>query len=152
MSRSIERILLVDDEATFLTSMRRHLKREGFSLETAGNGRDACDKIADRATDNDPFDLVVTDLLMPDVDGIQLLAWVKKHYPQVSVIILTGFGDGETVSRSLRLGVDGFGAKPITPCGLMALIDRIDRHRARSAGQVRSSGDETGKGESACSS
>ena len=130
MTKTIERILLVDDEATFLQTLRRHLRREGFALETATNGRDACWKIAQGAAQERPFDLVITDVLMPDVDGIQLLTWIKDRYPGISVIVLTGFGDGDMVSKAVRPAVDGFGAKPITPRAMMSLIARIDHNRS----------------------
>ena len=131
MTENIKRILLVDDEATFLQTLRRHLKREGFELDTAADGGAACRTILREAEQARPFDLVITDVLMPEVDGIELLTWVKAHYPGTSVIVMTGFGDGDTVSRALRPGIDGFGAKPMTPRGMMALITRIDHYRSR---------------------
>jgi DNA-binding NtrC family response regulator len=131
MMCTINRILLVDDEATFRQTLRRHLKREGFELETAADGEAACREISRAAERSHPFDLVITDVLMPEMDGIQLLTWIKECYPGISVIVLTGFGDGDSVSRAVRPAIDGFGAKPITPGIMMALIARIDRHRAR---------------------
>lgn len=129
MMRTINRILLVDDEATFRQTLRRHLKREGFQLEMAADGKAACREISRAASGEQPFDMVITDVLMPEMDGIQLLTWIKARYPGISVIVLTGFGDGDSVSRALRPAIDGFGAKPITPGIMMALIARIDRHR-----------------------
>ncbi len=131
VTRLIKHILVVDDEITFLQTLRRHLKREGFELETAADGGAACRKIRRQADQGHPFELVITDVLMPEVDGIQLLIWIQDRYPDTSVIVLTGFGDGDTVSRVVRPEIDGFGAKPITPQAMMALIARIDRYRNR---------------------
>jgi DNA-binding NtrC family response regulator len=127
--RTINRILLVDDEATFRQTLRRHLKREGFQLEMAADGNAACREISRAAAGEQPFDMVITDVLMPEMDGIQLLSWIKDRHPAISVIVLSGFGDGDSVARAVRSAVDGYGAKPITPRTMMALIDRIDRHR-----------------------
>jgi two-component system response regulator HydG len=131
MPDAIRRILLVDDEVTFLKTLKRHLKRKGFALETAGNGRDASRLIRQRGEAGEPFDLVITDVIMPDMDGIELLGWIKSTFPEVSVILLSGFGDGDAISDEIRPGIDTFAVKPITPEKMMGLIRKLTKQRER---------------------
>ncbi len=129
MEGTIRRILVVDDEVTFLKTVHRHLRRRGYVLETAQNGKSASRLIEERAQNGNPFDLVISDVVMPDMNGLELLGWIKAQYPEISVILLTGFGEGDAVGRAVRPKVDGFGSKPITPEKMLNLIGRISRHR-----------------------
>jgi len=124
----IHRILLVDDEETFLTTVQRHLKRHGFFIETASNGLDASRRI-EACAELAPFDLVISDVVMPGMDGITLLNWIKRDRPETSVILLTGFGDGDLAAETVRPNVDTFGPKPITPDALMDLIHQVAAYR-----------------------
>jgi len=70
---------------------------------------------------------------MPKMDGIQLLKWIQETYPEIHVIILTGFGESDIANEAIRPGIDRFGAKPITPEAMMELIASIKpqtRHRS----------------------
>jgi DNA-binding NtrC family response regulator len=138
MSYSIKRILLVDDEAQFVNTLKRHLKREGFQLESACDGVNACQKIENNFSDNDktPIDLVITDVIMPNMNGFELLQWIQKNYPAISVLLITGFGDEDTAIKSLRPKLDAQGKKPITPQGLMKLVNCLaDNRRNVKAGR-----------------
>jgi YesN/AraC family two-component response regulator len=102
-------ILLVDDERLILDSLSRELTSEplGFDVTTAANGEEAVDKI-----NGGYWDLVITDLVMPGVDGFQVLKAAKHKNPQTMVIILTGYADMQSAIDALRLGVDDFLQKP----------------------------------------
>ena len=113
----VERILLVDDEDVFLASIRRHLSREGFDLAVARNGREACRVIDARAREGRPIDLIITDMIMPEMGGMELLQRVQAVHADISVILLTGFGESDAVARAIRTGQDAYGSKPITPRG-----------------------------------
>ncbi len=123
-------ILLVDDEQIILNSLFRELTSENIKLEVslAAGGEEAIALIKDGS-----FDLVVTDLIMPGLDGFQVLKAAKKRDPHTMVIILTGYADLRFSIDALRLGADDFLQKPCDTDELLfrisnALVKR-DMHR-----------------------
>jgi len=131
MSESVERILVVNNEIEFINTIKRHLKRKDFSLEFSRDGDDACRIIQNSCLEGDgqPFDLVITDVVMPKVNGIELLKWIKKMHPDISVILLSGFGDVDAIIENIRPGIDAYGQKPIKPHEMVQLIEQVDQHR-----------------------
>ncbi len=118
--KDIERsILFVDDEETIRKSFTRDLSLEGFSVTPVANGSEAIN-----ALENRQFDLVITDLMMPGIDGFGVLKVSKKNAPSTGVIILTGYGDMRSAIDALRLGADDFTLKP---CEIEELVFRIRR-------------------------
>lgn len=112
-------ILFVDDEKLIRNLFARELRDEGFKVTTAAGGSEAIGEV-----ERTKYDLVVTDLMMPGVDGFDVLKAVKRHAPQTCVIILTGYGDLQSSNDALRLGADDFILKP---CEVSDLISRIRR-------------------------
>ena len=112
-------ILFADDEMLIRKSFTRELRAEGFAVTAVADGNEAISELEKRK-----YDLVITDLMMPDVDGFGVLKYVKKHSPQTSVIILTGYGDIRSAIDALRLGADDFTLKP---CEVDELVFRIRR-------------------------
>jgi DNA-binding response OmpR family regulator len=112
-------LLFVDDEEVIRQTFARELGIEGFAVTVAADGEEAI-----RLLTHTAFDLVVTDLMMPEVDGFGVLKEVKKTAPQTSVIILTGYGDMRSAIDALRLGADDFTLKP---CEIEELLFRIRR-------------------------
>ncbi|MDA8433068.1 MAG: response regulator, partial [Nitrospiraceae bacterium] len=94
------KILIVDDELVVIKSAERVLKSEGYSVEGALGGREAILKLG-----QDSFDLVFTDLKMPEVDGITLIRWIKKTKPDVGIVIITGYPSQDTIKEALELGI-----------------------------------------------
>lgn len=129
MTNFIKKILVVDDEPEFTKTLRIHLKREGFFLDSACNGLKAQQKIEDSCLTGNPFDLVITDVVMPSMGGIELLCWIKEVCPGISVLVVSGFGCEDVVAENIRPGVDSYCAKPLTPQKMLALIDRMDKGR-----------------------
>jgi CheY-like chemotaxis protein/predicted regulator of Ras-like GTPase activity (Roadblock/LC7/MglB family) len=101
------------------------LERAGYRAETAADGREALQRIA--ATD---FDLVLTDLQMPDMDGMELLRAIKSRQPHPSVIMMTAFARTETVIEALRSGVNDFVTKPFVKEDLLEMVRRELARRA----------------------
>lgn len=112
-------ILFVDDEETIRKSSARELRLEGFTVTTAAGGSEAIS-----ALQNKQYDVLITDLMMPGVDGFAVLKAAKKLVPLTSVIILTGYGDMHSAIDALRLGADDFTLKP---CEVEELVLRIRR-------------------------
>ena len=113
------RLLLVDDEEVILKSFARELRADSFEVVTAAGGNEAVASLRTR-----PFDLVITDLMMPDLDGFGVLKAVKQFSPLTRVIVLTGYGDMKSAIDALRLGADDFTLKP---CETEELVFRIRR-------------------------
>lgn len=129
MIEAIKRILLVDDEAEFVNTVKRHLKRERFILHSAKDGEDARQKIHAATSNGLSYDLVITDVIMPNVSGIELLQWIKKNHSAISVLVVSGFGDKKMVMETIRPEMDDYCQKPLTPYEMMRLIGNIDNKR-----------------------
>ena len=119
-------ILLVDDEAIILQSLAKNLIHENFSVTKAANAEEALDLLEKKH-----FDLVVTDLVMPGLGGIEVLKEAKKQNPFMGVLILTGYGDLSTAINALRLGADDYLLKPCEPDEFILRIRRcIEKYEA----------------------
>ncbi len=124
------RILVVDDEHVALTSVKRILKRRGYkNVEICASGRDAIKKIK-----NDIFDIVLLDLLMPGVDGMQVLESTKAFNPRSEFIILTALDDLDTAVRAVRMGAYDYLVKPVQNNRLILTIERAFEHKGLLAG------------------
>ncbi len=110
-SRSISqkaKVLIADDEVGLRDLLERFFKTRGLEVDMACDGREALEMFQAGA-----YDLVLTDLKMPRLDGLQLLVAIKDINPKVPVVIISGYGDTETVVRALKNGAENFLAKPI---------------------------------------
>jgi DNA-binding response OmpR family regulator len=109
------RVLLVDDDPDFTNVLRRRLVRRGLAVRTARDGGEAFSMI-----EVEPFDVVVLDVGLPDVDGMQLLRAIKRCSRSIEVIVLTGGHTGTL--ESIRAGAFDLFTKPV---GADVLADRI---------------------------
>ena len=116
---SNNRVLIVDDENSIRISLADELEDEGYSVTTAASGEEAFDILKE----ND-FDLIITDLIMEGIGGIEVLKKAKTLDPVISVLILTGYGNLETAIAALRLGADDYLLKP---CEIDELLLRVKR-------------------------
>ena len=96
---SAEKILVVDDEQSMAQFLGIVLRKEGYQVSTATNGRDALEKVK-----SDPFDVVITDIKMPGMDGIQLLQGLKKYDPSLPVVIMTAYASQQSAIDAVNLG------------------------------------------------
>ena len=120
----MSRILVVDDMEFNRFHLRKILESEGFEVDTFGDGHSAWDQLR-----VERYDLVITDLRMPDLSGLDLLAKVRAERLPVGVIVLTAFGDPAEALRAMKAGADDFVAKPYEPDHLRLLIKRILERR-----------------------
>jgi DNA-binding NtrC family response regulator len=102
-----ERILIVDDEEGMRRLLSRVLSREGYETSAVGSGAEALRQVA-----SERFDLVVTDIKMPEMDGLQLLAELKEYEPSLPIIVITAYGTIENAVQALRSGAYDYIAKP----------------------------------------
>lgn len=110
-------ILLVDDEVDFLNVLSKRLEARGFAIDTATNGKTAIASAKDKA-----FDVIVLDLSMPDIDGIETLKQIKKDNPDMQVIVLTGHATVEKSVDAMKEGAVDFLEKPVD---LSKLIEKM---------------------------
>jgi len=102
-----DRILVVDDEEVICSILARRLSREGYVCVTANNGREAL-----RYFYKDPFSLIISDIKMPEMDGLELLKRVKAMNPKMMVIVVTAYPDIDLAVEAMRLGAYDFIIKP----------------------------------------
>jgi len=111
------KLLLVDDEERFRTTLSKRLAEKGLAAETAGNGIEALKIVKDRHVD-----VIVLDIRMPEMDGIETLRQVKKIDAEVEIILLTGHANIESAVEGMRLGAYDYLMKP---CDLEQLLAKI---------------------------
>ena len=117
------KILVVDDEALVRDIIRKGLSQMGgFNVEVAQSGPEAIEKI-----EKDVFDLVLTDLKMPGMDGLELLKTIKGTRPEVMVILMTAYGSIETAVEAMRIGANDYITKPIDLNELLIHISKAQK-------------------------
>jgi len=114
------RILVVDDEEALRTVLSTELSSEGYEVNTAADGSEAIELVKDNN-----YDLVLLDIKMPNVDGFEVLKYIKGGKPDVKVIMLTGFADLKNAIESKRLGAEDFVSKPYDLVDLLTTIERV---------------------------
>jgi len=118
------RILVVDDEEVVLASCRRALGNGERVVETASSGTEALKKIEEAH-----YDVILLDIKMPDLDGLEVLQRVKESHPDIEVVMVTGLSQIETAVRSMKLGAFDYVPKPFDPDELAVVVDRALEHR-----------------------
>lgn len=119
-----EKILVVDDEETLRLTLRTKLRVEGFEVQIAADGHEAMDKMA-----NNAFDVVLLDVKMPRMDGIETLDHIVRTYPTTEVVMLTGFADFTTAIECLKKGAKDYLVKPIDTTELVSRLRALLRAR-----------------------
>lgn len=115
------RVLIVDDEESMRLFLAGVLKGEGYETATAGDGLKAMNLLRENH-----FDLVLADLKMPHLGGMELLSQIKETYPEVDVVVLTAFGSIETAVEAMKKGAADFLTKPLSsPDQLRLVVKRI---------------------------
>ncbi len=108
-------ILVVDDEEIIRTAIGYDLKSKGYNVSLAESGEEAIEVFLEKQSDNAAFDLVLTDVLMGGIDGIEVLRRVKEENAMTMVIVLTGHGDLQSAINSVKLDADDYLLKPCKP-------------------------------------
>lgn len=117
---SLTRILVVDDEKNIRLTVPQALEPLGMPVETAVNGEEALEKMAE-----EPFDLVLLDLKMPGMDGMDVLRSIARDQPRSRVIIVTAHGTVESAVEAMKLGAVDYIQKPFSPAEIRELASRV---------------------------
>ncbi|MCM8781361.1 MAG: sigma-54 dependent transcriptional regulator, partial [Candidatus Omnitrophica bacterium] len=117
-------ILVVDDEPLVRSSLSELLTLSGYTVSTANNGREALEIL-----DTYNVDLVITDIKMPQIDGIQLLREIKSKFKETAVILITGYGSIENAVEAMKEGAYDYITKPIMDSEIKIIIERFLNQR-----------------------
>ncbi|MCX5811431.1 MAG: response regulator [Proteobacteria bacterium] len=112
-------ILVVDDEKGIREGCRRILASEGFDVNVAANGKEGLEMVMAR-----PYDLMLVDLMMPGMGGLEMMEQVRKIDPEIIMIVITGFATIETAVNAMKRGAYDYIPKPFTPDQLLAFVNR----------------------------
>ena len=113
-------ILIVEDDITFSLMLTTWLGKKGFVVRSSSSVSDAKRKLGEEA-----FDLVISDLRLPDSDGIDLLKWLKSTHPSLPLIMMTSYAEIQTAVQAMKLGAADYIAKPLNPDELLGKIREL---------------------------
>jgi len=116
------RILVVDDEESMLLMLKTFFTEKGYDCLTASNGAKALEIL-----EKEKIDIVITDMRMPEMDGLDLLRNIKETHKNISAVIMTGFSEEYTTTEALNLGADGYITKPFRNKELLLILKRIQQ-------------------------
>ncbi|MFA5515714.1 MAG: response regulator [Desulfuromonadales bacterium] len=120
MGRKIKSILIVDDEENARFGLCKLLSQEGYAVQSAANGYEALDLLRRRE-----IDLVITDINMPEMNGMIFLRELNRHYPSTHVIMITAFGGVESYLEAMNLGALDYIHKPVRLEELKSVMEKI---------------------------
>src|SRR5262249_36668483 len=113
------RVLIIDDEEFHAEAVAESLQRVGYDCVIATSGSAGAKKI-----ENEDFDGILTDLRMPDTDGLAILRQDKEEAPDAEVVVITGYGDVKTAVEAIKQGAANYLSKPVDMAELRAIVDR----------------------------
>ncbi|HOV86268.1 MAG TPA: response regulator [Syntrophobacteraceae bacterium] len=117
------RLLLVDDEEDFSRTVAERLTLRGMNVRIASSGEDALQRM-----EESPPDVVVLDVVMPGMGGLEILRWIKNRHPSIQVILLSGFASSQDARKGMTMGAFDYLLKPVD---LEELVRKIlDGYRA----------------------
>lgn len=113
-------ILIIEDDITFSLMLTTWLGKKGFVVRSSSSVSDAKRRLGEEA-----FDLVISDLRLPDSDGIDLLKWLKSTHPSLPLIMMTSYAEIQTAVQAMKLGAADYIAKPLNPDELLGKIKEL---------------------------
>jgi two-component system, cell cycle response regulator len=127
------KIIVIDDEPSVRKLIKRLLERKGHFVDTAKTGEEGVSKILDNE-----YDIVITDMLLPGMDGMEVLKKIKEHTPDIDVVLITGFGSIESAVSFMKAGALDYITKPINSDHLEIVIQKaIERKELIKAARER---------------
>ena len=128
---SVSKILVVDDDVTFCLMLETLLRKHDYEVAHSYTYVDGRKKLADFNPD-----IVLTDLRLPDHDGLEILQLVKRDAPAVPVILMTSYGDIRTAVRAMKMGAFDYVTKPVNPDEILSTVQRAMNSRSKAATEV----------------
>lgn len=125
------RVLIVDDEKHFCFSASLALRQSGLEVKAAGNGREALDILVASRDAGEDYDMVITDIVMPVMDGIELIDNMKEQNLKIPTLVITGFLDTEYREALQVRGVTNTLEKPFMPDLLIDMVKNIISSKSR---------------------
>jgi DNA-binding NtrC family response regulator len=113
------KILIVEDEAMMRNLLLKILESEGYKVTLASSGQEALDKLQ-----QEKYDLMLSDVKMPGMNGFELLEKAKSQWSDMAVIVMTGYGDAYTVKEALMKGADEYLSKPFKSHEVSLIVER----------------------------
>lgn len=114
------KILIVEDDVMILRTLEFRLKKDGYKVTAVKDGKEALEKLK-----SDTFNLIITDLMLPFVTGLEILSYAKSNLPELPVAILSGADEEGTIMEAFKMGADDFITKPFSPGELSLRIKRL---------------------------
>ncbi len=125
MDTASRKALIIDDETGLRRSLSFGLMQNGFSVDDAENGVSALLKLESSFNNNDPYNYIISDIVLPDINGLKLLEVIKSKHPQLPVIMISGYGTKETTDEVNERNGDAFLHKPFQIEELIDVIDHV---------------------------
>ncbi|MEJ2471842.1 MAG: sigma-54 dependent transcriptional regulator [Desulfuromonadales bacterium] len=125
MSENVERILIADDDAVIREGLRRVLSKEGYDVETVSNGRAALQRL-----EEDRFKLLITDLKMPGMSGLEVLREIRNRQPELPVVLITGYAAIDNAVEAMKNGATDYLAKPFSNDEIIDKVKNALKSRA----------------------
>ena len=124
------KVLIIDDEDIVRISCQRILVPEGYEVRSTKSAAEGFGILS-----QDAVDVVLTDLKMPDIDGMQVLKKVKEEWPDIEVIMITGYQTINTAVEAIKLGAFDYIEKPFIPSAIVEAIEKAISHRQENKGK-----------------
>lgn len=116
----MKKLLIIDDEAGIVEEVKAFFEEEGFEVHTADTGKEGIDTLARVQPD-----LLILDMKLPDMSGLNILRYSKENFPKVKVLVNTGYVDQAVIDEAEKLGRDSFLQKPFNLERLMQEVDAL---------------------------
>ena len=127
MGNDKKRILIIEDDEGMRSLLKDFIEEEGYEADSVSNGSEAF-----RTLTKEPFDLVITDIRMPGLSGLDILPGIKKLQPDAFIIVITAFGSEEVYRKAMERGATVYLEKPVHLQELRELIHELVRPEAKS--------------------
>ena len=135
MDNNKKRILVVEDDEEMRSLLKDFFEDEGFEIDSVSNGSEAF-----RILVRELFDLVITDIRMPGLTGLDILPGIKKLQPEAPIIVITAFGSEEVHRRAIERGATAYLEKPLHFHELKTMIHEVISSKAKNRGDEKWSG------------
>ena len=124
MSDHDKQILVVDDEDVIRDLLKETFQRKGYQVDTVADGKGALKKLAEK-----PFDLLVTDIRLPDISGMKILTEVKKKHVELGIILITAYGSIKNAVKAMKQGAFDYITKPFNLDEMELVVDKYFKYR-----------------------